>query len=598
MTAATSDPREGAWRTLVRGLRLSPEFREGLGLTLLAAFVATGGRVLVPVAVQQTIDRALQVEGGPYPMRALALAGVILVAVLITGVAGYAMNYRLARTTETALSALRTRAFRHVHDLSMLHHTTEHRGALVSRVTSDIDQISRFMQWGGLVLVVSLAQLVLTLAIMAWYSWELTLLVLGIIAPLGLILRVFQQRLSRAYDTVRERTADMLTAFSESVMGASVIRAYNVEGRTNRRVHEAVQRHFAATYRAGKIAAFMFSGGEVFAAAAAAATVVVGVVYGVGGGLTLGQLIAFLFLVNLFVDPLQIATEILDQAQTAVAGWRRVLDILDTPADVADPEDGRAIPPGPIGVRFEAVDFAYPGLGQDQAPTKVLHDIDVDIAPRSRVAIVGETGSGKTTFAKLLARLMDPTSGRIQVNDVPLEQVSFASLRGRIIMVPQDDFLFDAAIEANVRYGNPEVDREQIRLAFIELGLAEWLESLPHGLDTRAGERGTNLSAGEQQLVALARAWVANPDLLLLDEATSAVDPATEVRLQRAIEGLTRGRTAVSIAHRLSTAEKADTVVVFDGGRIVQRGTHAELVQRPGVYARLHESWTRRGAVA
>ncbi|MGW4798921.1 ABC transporter ATP-binding protein, partial [Nonomuraea sp. NPDC004297] len=325
---------------------------------------------------------------------------------------------------------------------------------------------------------------------------------------------------------------------------------------------------------------------EIAAAVTIAGIVLLGVRLGLSGDITQGRLVAFLFLVTLFVAPLQTATEVLNEAQNAVAGWRRILGVLDTPADVSDPgEAGVELPRGPIEVAFENVHFSYPG----SAP--VLREVTVDIPPRSRVAVVGETGSGKTTFAKLLTRLMDPAAGRVTVDGHDLRDVRFSSLRERIVMVPQDGFLFDGTLADNVRYGKPAATAEEIELALTELGLADWLEGLPAGLDTPVGQRGESLSAGERQLVALARAYLADPDLLLLDEATSAVDPATEVRLARALEGVTRGRTAVSIAHRLSTAENADEVLVFDGGRLAQRGSHAELVGQPGVYADLHASW-------
>jgi putative ABC transport system ATP-binding protein len=311
------------------------------------------------------------------------------------------------------------------------------------------------------------------------------------------------------------------------------------------------------------------------------------VLLGVDGQLSVGRLVAFLFLITLFIGPVQLATEVLDHAQNAIAGWRRVIGVLDTPSDVADPgAAGTPIPPGPIRVDFRDVVYAYPN------GPPVLSDVDLTIEPRLRVAVVGETGSGKTTFAKLLTRLMDPVDGDVLLSGVPLRDVPFESLRQRVVMVPQDGHLFDATIAENVAYGRPGLARADIEAALVNLGLSDWLASLPRGIDTPVGERGGALSVGERQLVALARAYVANPDLLVLDEATSAVDPATDVRIQRALEGLTQGRTSVTIAHRLSSAEAADDIIVFDRGRVVQRGSHVELVAQPGVYANLYASWT------
>jgi putative ABC transport system ATP-binding protein len=577
----------GAWATLRRGLALSPEFRAGLPVTLLLAFGATVGRVLVPIAVQQTIDNGLMGSSGPDLARVRAAVLLAAVATVLTAFAAYLLNVRLFRTTETGLATLRVRAFRHVHDLSVLTQNAERRGSLVSRVTSDVDTISTFMQWGGLLMVVSFGQLLVATALMAYYSWQLTLLVWLCFLPLFLLKRFFQKRVSAAYGLVRERVGDLLGAVSESVVGASTVRAYAIEERTGRRIDGAIERHRSAATRAQALVALTFSTGEVVAGLANAAVVVVGVKLGIAGDLTLGELLAFLFLVTLFVGPVQIGTEVLNEAQNAIAGWRRVLGVLDTPADVADPgEAGRTLPRGPIDVRFEHVSFAYPG-----GPT-VLDDVDLALTPRSRVAVVGETGSGKTTFAKLLTRLMDPAAGRVLVDGVDLRELSFASLRARIVMVPQDGFLFEGSIADNVRFGRPTADDAEVELALTELGLLDWLEGLPHGLATDVGQRGEQLSAGERQLVALARAYLADPDLLVLDEATSAVDPATEVRLARALEGLTRGRTALTIAHRLSTAEAADDVLVFDAGRVVERGRHAELVGAGGVYSRLHSSWS------
>lgn len=387
----------------------------------------------------------------------------------------------------------------------------------------------------------------------------------------------------------------MLTAVSETVMGAAVIKAYGIEERANRRTRVAIERHARAGYQAGRTAALMFSTGGLFSALAMATVVVVGTLTNLAGPVSAGQMVAFMFLVNLFVSPVQVLTEVLDQAQNAISGWRKVLGVLDVRPDVADPArtgSARPLPPGPITVRFEHVSFRYPTGGW------VLRDVDLEIPARARVAVVGETGSGKTTFAKLLTRLMDPTEGRVIVNGLPLTEVAFSDLRARIVMVPQDGFLFDASVRDNIARGRPGIGDADLWLALSELGLADWVEGLPRGLETRVGERGEMLSVGERQLVSLVRAYVANPDLLLLDEATSAVDPATEMRLQRALEGLTRGRTTLTIAHRLSTAEAADEVIVFDRGRVVERGPHAQLVGAGGVYARLHRSWRRSGARA
>lgn len=572
--------------TLRRGLRLTPEFRRGIGVTLLFALVATVGRIVVPVAVQQTLDGGLRAHGGPDIAFIRTAVLACATAIIVTAMAGYRMNVRLYRASEGGLAALRIRAFRQVHDLSMLTQSAERRGSLVSRVTTDVDQISQFMQYGGLLIIIAGGQLVVASVLMAIYSWPLTLLVWAVFLPLAFAMRFFQRWLSAAYAVVRERVGDMLSAVSESVVGAPVIRAHGAEERTARRIDVSVDAYRDAQTGAQRLVALTFPSTELAAAIATAGVVVAGTLLGIGGHLTAGELIAFLFLITLFIGPMQVATETLTDAQNAIAGWRRVLAVIDTEADVCDPGPaGRELPRGAVEVRFDHVSFAYPG-----GPT-VLHDVSARIAPRSRVAVVGETGSGKTTFAKLLTRLMDPVSGRILLDGVPLRDVRFSSLRERVVMVPQDGFLFDTTLAGNIRYGRPDATDADLVLALTELGLADWLEALPAGLRTRVGQRGESLSAGERQLVALARAYLADPDLLVLDEATSAVDPATEVRLQRALEGITRGRTAISIAHRLSTAEAAEEILVFDRGRIVQRGPHGELVARPGRYAELYASW-------
>jgi len=576
----------GAMRTIARGVALSPELKDGFKGTLFFAVVATLGRVVVPIAVQQTLDRGLNGPGGPDSSFMTTMTLLAAVAVLLTGASSYLMTARLFTSAERGLATLRIKAFRHVHDLPVLTQNTERRGALVSRVTSDVDQVSQFLIFGGIIAVVSVGQIIVATVIMAVYSWQLTLVVWLCFAPLFLSLRYFQRKLSEAYGVVRRQVGTLLSVVSEPVVGADVVRSYAIEQRTQARVDEAIDRHKQASTRAQGLTAFTFSLGGVSAGLANAGVLIGGILLGFAGDITIGQVVAFAFLVTLFVGPVQMGTQVLTDAQNAIAGWRRVIGILETPADVVDPGDtGAVLPSGPLSVEFEDVQFAYPG------GPPVLRDVSLRIEPGRRVAVVGETGSGKTTLAKLLTRLMDPSRGSVLLDDVDLRSISFRSLRERVVMVPQEGFLFDATLAENARYGKLDATDEEIRAAASELGLADWLATLPRGLETRVGQRGESLSAGERQLVALMRAHLADPDLLVLDEATSAVDPALEMRIGRALEQLMRGRTSVTIAHRLSTAEHADEVVVVDAGRIVQRGTHGDLVAEGGVYGRLHASW-------
>jgi len=586
MTATTAEatPRLSVLR---RGVALSPELFTGLAGTLGLAVLATAGRVAVPVAIQQGIDHGLRAPGGA-DMGVLTTIVAITAGVLfMTMISAYLMNVRLFTVSETALAGIRTRTFRHIHDLSMLHQQSERRGALVSRVTSDVDQISQFLQFGGLLFLINLGQLLVTTVVMLAYSWQLTLVVFVAFAPLIFVVRIFQRRLSVLYLEVRESVGALLGVIAESVVGAPIVRAYGIQQRTAQRLDTAIERSRRNQVRALANNVTSMSFGELAAGLALGGVIVVGTLLGTDRQLTAGELTAFLFLATLFVQPVQVATEVLNEAQNAIAGWRRVLDIVETEPDVADPgAAGRPLPEGPIDVVFEHVHFAYP-----DGP-EVLTDVDLTVTAGTRVAVVGETGSGKTTFAKLLTRLMDPSTGRVLLSGVPLSGVRFDSLRSRVVMVPQDGFLFDSTVADNVRFGRPGLSDVDLELAFTELGLIDWVETLTDGLQTHVGERGESLSVGERQLVALARAYVADPDLLVLDEATSAVDPATEVRLQRTLDAVTRGRTTIAIAHRLSTAQGADEVIVVDRGRVVQRGPHARLVaETDSIYARLYASW-------
>jgi putative ABC transport system ATP-binding protein len=589
----------GALEVLRRGLAVTPELRQGIALTLAMAAVTAAGKLAVPILIQQILDRGVLGDGGFRPgfvYPACAVTAVMVAALYLVGRATY---LRLVRAAEASLLALRVRAFDHIHRLSMAEHNEQRRGALVARVTSDVETLAQFMEWGAVAWIVDTVMIVATFAVMAVYDWRLALLALIAFAPLLVLMPMLQRRQLAAQDRVRTAVGDSLSEVSETITGAALIQAYGLEGRARSRLRAAIDRQYRAYLASARYVATMFPLGDLFGALALAGVVAAGVTWGPGWGLDVGVVVAFMFMVGLLLTPIAEVSEILDQTQIAIAGWRKVLGVLATAVDVPEPDDGRRLPTGPLEVAVGGLTFAY----RDGPP--VLHDVDVRLPAGRTVAIVGETGSGKTTFAKLLCRLADPTAGTIRLGGVDLRSVAPAERRRAVRLVPQDGFLFDATIADNVRIGRPAGSRggrdgdagsntatdDEVRAAFGALGLDWWLDDLPLGLDTPVGERGGHLSVGERQLVALARAQLGDPGLLVLDEATSAVDAETERALTRALDRLSEGRTMVSIAHRLSTAEAADLVLVFADGRIVETGPHADLVAAGGTYASLYESW-------
>ncbi|MPZ52772.1 MAG: ATP-binding cassette domain-containing protein, partial [Acidimicrobiia bacterium] len=345
-------------------------------------------------------------------------------------------------------------------------------------------------------------------------------------------------------------------------------------------------KRFRTEFHTARFGHMLFASAEIFSGLVTAGVLAVGLTVGQTWGMTAGTLLAFLFLVNLLIDPLLMLVEMLEPAQSAGAGLRRVTGALDTTSDTGDVANPIELPPGSAEIFTHGLGITYPD------GTEALTDVNVTIASGSRVAVVGETGSGKTTFAKLLLRLLAPTQGYVEVGGHRLEEVAEKSLRGRIAYVPQEGFLWDTTIAGNLRYGNPRAAERDMETAFFEVGLDDWLAGLPDGLDSEVGERGGNLSAGERQLVALVRAWISGAAMFILDEATSAVDPALDVKLRRAMERITAGRTSVTIAHRLATAQSADRILVFDRGRLVEDGTHRELLVENGIYAGLYADWT------
>ncbi len=589
MTTAT--PRLTTWGAVRRAVVEAPVIAQRLWVVLLLNLGGTGAQVLVPVLIQQTLDRYVG-SGDRVDLDAVVVATAVgLVIVVVGGVLTRQGLVRLIRQASAGLSDLRVGVFARLMRRSVLHVETERRGALVSRVTSDLRTLQDFLEWGGVMFLINGTQVAVSLIAMAVYEWRLALIVVaGTVAYVANL--VWSQRLlSKRYDKSRERVADSLAVMGEAINALPAVRAHGAERITMSRVDLSLEERFRAEYKASHFGNVLFATSEVFAALLTVLVIAAGLWMGPDQGVTAGVLLAFLFLVNLLILPVQIMVEILDFAQRAAAGLRRVVDSLDAPIEIPEAEDPVPLPAGALDVVFSEVGFSY-GDGPE-----VLSDVSVEVAAGSRVAVVGATGSGKTTFAKLLVRLLDPDRGTIRIGGVDLRHVAFCSLRRRVAFVPQEGFLFTGTVADNVRYGLPEATDNHVAAAFSELELDDWLDQLPDGIHTDAGERGSSLSAGERQLIALVRAWISAPDLLLLDEATSAVDPALDVQLRTAIERFTAGRTSVTIAHRLATAEAADDVFVFDRGRLVERGRHEDLVAAGGVYTGLYADWATGTAV-
>ena len=574
-----------AMTVLRRGLKVSPELRSGAVITVLMALIVASGSLAIPILIQQILDKGLTGREGldsGFIYSSCIIALVLIVLVIITQRATY---NRLVKIAETTILELRIRVFAHLQRLSLADHLEARKGILTARVTSDIETLSQFAQWGAIAWVVDSVIILGTLTVMAIYSWQLTIVVIAIYIPIIPILKAIQRQQFLKYREVRDAVSETMGQVSEAVTAAPVIRSYGYQETVRTKLETANQTQFKRQIKAHKFFALLAPVMDTFSAMTIAGIVVVGSLFGPEMGLSSGEMIAFVFLTTVLIAPIWELGEVLDQTQTALAGWWKVLSVLDIPFEVEEPSNGKDLPRGALTIDVNDLSFHYRTGGT------VLENINCSIPAGINVAVVGATGSGKTTFVKLLARLADPSEGSILIGGIPLHEANTESRHQSIQMVPQDGFLFNETITDNVAFARPGASYNDVEQAFDALGLQWWIETLPEGIHTHVGPRGERLSVGERQLVALARAQLANPGLLILDEATSAVDPETEVALVSALDRLSEGRTTISVAHRLSTAERADFILVFDDGAIVESGHHSELVHQQGIYASLFDSW-------
>jgi ATP-binding cassette subfamily B protein len=569
-------------RAVYRRLRpmLAPYRRDiakGIGLVVLWTMSILAG----PWFVKLGIDRGISQGDG----RALnvAVAGYVAVAV-----ASYfvfrAQVMVISRAGEGLLRDLRTEVFDHMLRLSMPFYDRSKAGVLVSRMTSDIDALSELVQFGLLMLVMNVMLLVFSFVILAVVSWQLLLVCLLAVPFVVLASIKFQRDSNRAYLDVRDRIGQTLSSMQEGISGVRVIQAFT---RTDERV-ASFQGYNRGLYDAHMRSVFVQAWYLPVIELAGLGTTAL--VIGVGGWLTttgavtVGTVAFFILTLGNLFEPIQQLSQLFNSVQSAGAGLRKLSDLLDEPVEVGERPASVELPlRGSVVV--DSVSFAYAG-GEP-----VLRDVSLVIPPGERLALVGPTGAGKSTLAKLVARFYDPTTGSVSFGGVDLRDATVSSLRRSIVVVPQEGFLFNASIRDNVRLARADATDEEVLEAMRVVGALDRFSRLADGLDTEVRERGSRLSAGEKQLVSLARAALADPSVLVLDEATSSLDPGTEVLVETAVQRLMAGRTVVVIAHRLSTSERADRVGVVDGGELVEIGPHAELVAQGGAYARLFATW-------
>lgn len=583
----TTVPREEirSRRLLRRAARLGRFLTVPMLGALAAATVATVARLLGPLAVRSGIDDGIAAGDELLITRsALVFLGLLVIQYWSQRLAQYGVSI----VAERYLRMLRSTVFRHLMRLDMAFYGRTKAGVLVSRMTNDIESVQEFAEEGAVSFAINLFTVVGVAAAMVLVDGSLALQVFTVIGGLVVLSWVFQRFAGRAYREVREQIGRVLAALQEGITGVRVVQAFTQEDRQAGSFGRVNEEYFGANMRAARAVAWYFPAVNLMRVSGIAIVLFLGGRRVIGGDLTFGSLVVFLMYLDWFFHPIVNLSNTYNQMQSAAAALGKLFRLLDTLPAVADLPGAGDLPDEAVGeVGYDGVTFGYePGI-------PVVEGVDLAIAHGERLAVVGETGAGKSTLARLVLRFYDPDEGTVTVDGRDVRTIRASSRARHVVLIPQEGFLFNGTLRDNLRYARPDSNDDELWEVCRAVGIEPWVRSLPERFDTLVRERGGRFSAGERQLVALGRALLADPDVIVLDEATSNLDPETEIRVERALGRVLAGRTAIVIAHRLSSARTADRVVMMDAGRIVAVGSHSDLLERSPAYSRLVAVWER-----
>jgi ATP-binding cassette subfamily B protein len=553
-------------------------------LVVVIAVASQAGPYLTGLA----IDNGMSPGHENFALVAL-LAGVYLVSVVVTALGQRAQVQVTGRLAAWVMNDLRVKVFAHLQRLSLGFFTEEKAGVVMSRMTSDIENLQQLLQDGLAQLAIQALTMVVITVIMFVINVQLAVITVLLIVPALVVASLWFKRASeRGYDRVRDGIANVLADLSESLHGVRIVTAHNRQ--RNNVIHH---RNVVGDYRdannyTARVNAIYGPGTQLLGVVGQGVLLAIGGTMVAHGSLQIGALVSFFLYLNRFLQPIQLLVQQYNTFQQGQASVAKLRTLVDTEPEVREAIDAVDLPPIEGRITFDGVSFGY------DPDRLVIEDFDLTVSPGETVAFVGPTGAGKSTLAKLVTRFYDPTEGRVLIDGYDLTKVTMHSLRSQLGVVPQEPFLFAGTIRDNIAFARPDAPDSEVQEAVDRVGLAEMVGRMPDGLDTIVHERGQTLSSGERQLIALARAFLAHPRVLVLDEATSNLDLQSETRIEQALDALLENRTAILIAHRLSTAMRADRIVVVDVGRIIEVGSHDELVAAGGRYAEMYTTWERQ----